>query len=396
MMRAVAFLVCLLAVPAHADWQFSQPVEVGSAKAKKLFHHLESANRKGLAESGGRVALAWEDNRLGEPRCWLAVREPRAAAFSPPRAITAGECYEPVVQGMGGGRFVTAWEESGAVWIKLSEKGHALKLSREEAAQVTLARLDEHILYAAWAEQAGAYRRIMIARLALDAGVLKLEYSVPLEDRLPDDDQAYPALAANADGSVLAVWEDRRFKHTAMLAARGADGKHFAPPYRLIDVPRARSRALGAGMGSMRPTLAACGATCLVALWLDKRDFLSGYDVYAAFSQNGGGLFGSNFRVQDSFGENVAQWHASIAANQAGRIVAVWDDDRDGAPDVWLGSWNGKEFSDNLAVPGAAGPGTQSDPVIHLDAAGMLHLAWLERTDSGGTRLKYASAVWRE
>lgn len=251
-------------------------------------------------------------------------------------------------------------------------------------------------MYAAWSEQAGAYRHIMLARITLEEDGLKLEYIVPVEERLPNDEQAYPALAVNQDGKVLAVWEDRRFKHTMIMAAQGRDGRKFALPYRLIDVPQTRTVGLGAGMGSMRPTLASCGPNCLVAQWLDKRDFLSGYDVYAAFSHNGGKFFARNFQVQDSFGENVAQWHASITANQAGRVVSVWDDDREGAPDVWLSDWNGKSFADNQAVPGASGLGAQTDPVILLDNAGVLHLAWLEKTESGGTGLRYLSAVWKE
>jgi hypothetical protein len=395
-MKFSAALFLLAAMPALAGWQFAPAIEVGAVNGKRIFHHLESANRKGLAESAGRVALAWEDNRVGEPRCWLALREKGAAAFSAPQPVSAGECFEPVVQGMGSGRFVLAWEEAGAVWVKAADKGAALRLSREEAAHITLARADERTLYAAWAEQAGGHKRIMLARLSLDPGDLKIEYSLPLEERLPNDDQAYPALAANADGSVAAVWEDRRFKHTMMMAAHSADGKKFSLPYRLIDVPQARARTLGAGMGSMRPTLASCGPNCLVAAWLDKRDFLSGYDVYAAFSQNGGRFFTRNLKVQDSFGDSVAQWHASIAANPDGRVVAAWDDDRDEAPDVWLADWKGDGFSDNLAVPGASGAGAQSDPVMHLDAAGTLHLAWLEKTEAGGTRLRYASASWKD
>jgi hypothetical protein len=132
------------------------------------------------------------------------------------------------------------------------------------------------------------------------------------------------------------------------------------------------------------------------AVKLDKRDFLAGYDVYAAFSQDGGRSFGRNIKVQDSFGDNVSQWHAAIAANPTGRIVAVWDDDRDGTPDIWLSNWDGKTFSDNIAVPGAFGPGVQTDPVMDLDATDTLHMAWLERNEDGGTRLKYTRAIWKK
>jgi hypothetical protein len=392
-----ATILLLLAMPVLAGWEFSPAIDVGRVEGKRIYHHLESANRRGVAESSGRVGLVWEDDRAGEPRCWLAVREIDANGFASPQAVSKGECYEPVLQGLGDGRFVTAWEETGAVWVKDAERGDALRLSSEEAAHATLARLDARTVYAAWAELAGGkYKRIMLARLSLGVGGLKHEYSVPLEEQLPADDQAYPGLAVGADGSVTAVWEDRRKKHTMLLAAHSTGGRKFAAPYRLIDMPQLRTIDLGAGMGSMRPTLSTCGPDCMVAAWLDKRDFLSGYDVYAAFSRNGGNSFTRNLKVQDSFGDSVAQWHAAIVANQAGKVVAVWDDDRDGAPDVWLSDWNGNGFGDNLAVPGASGPGAQSNPVAHLDDRGILHLAWLEETESGGTRLKYANAVWKD
>ena len=394
-MRRVLFIgIALLSLSAQAAWEFSAPVEVGTTP-NKVFHHLESANRKALSESGGRVALMWEDNRTGAPRCWLAVRASNAATFSAPQLVTAGECYEPVVQGMGEGRFVLGWEENGAVWIKASDQGRALKLSRAPAAQLTLAKVDARTVHAAWAEQSGKYKRIMTARITSQTNGSKIQISEPLDKQPPKDEQAYPALAVNPDGSVGAVWEDRRFKHTMIMAAHSADGKTFAPPYQLIDVPKARARTLGAGMGSMRPTLASCGSACVVAAWLDKRDFLAGYDVYTAFSQDGGRSFGRNVKVQDSFGDNVSQWHAAIAANATGRVVAVWDDDRDGSADVWLSDWDGKSFSDNVAVPGAHGPGVQAEPVIYLDAADTLHIAWLERSENG-TRLKYTSAVWKK
>ena len=392
MRRAILALTCLAACSAHAGWEFSSPVEVGALPGKTVFHHLESANRKALGESAGRVALVWEDNRASNPRCWMALREPDSAAFSAPQAITRGECYEPVVQGVGD-RFVLGWEEKGAVWIKASDKRRALKLNRSPAAQLTLAKVDARTVHAAWAEQAGKYKRIMTARITFQSGEPHIQFYAPLEQSLPTDDQAYPALVVNPDGSVAVVWEDRRFKHTVIMAAHSADGKTYAPPYRMIDVPR--GSVLGAGLGSMRATLASCGNTCLIAGWLDKRNFLAGYDVYAGFSQDGGRTFGDNIQVQDSFGDALSQWHATLAAN-ATHVVAVWDDDRDGSPDIWLSDWNGTSFSDNVGVPIAHGPGVQTDPVIYLDATDTLHIAWLERDANGATRLKYASAIWKK
>jgi hypothetical protein len=182
------------------------------------------------------------------------------------------------------------------------------------------------------------------------------------------------------------------------LTSHSIDGRSFAAPVRLSDLPKgggqARALGLGAGTGAMRPTLTAWGAQGVVAVWLDKRDFLSGYDVYAAFD-SGTRRFGPNLKVQDSFGDNMAQWHAQVVGGADGRLLALWDDARDGTPDVWLADWDGKAFGDNVAVPAAAGTGVQSDPAAALDAAGNLHVVWLEQDEQAGTRVRYARAEWR-
>jgi hypothetical protein len=89
------------------------------------------------------------------------------------------------------------------------------------------------------------------------------------------------------------------------------------------------------------------------------------------------------------------QWHAKIVGDAGGRLLAVWDDARDGTPDVWLANWDGEAFGDNVAVPAASGPGAQSDPVAVLDGAGQLHLVWLDSDGHTGTRLRYVHATWR-
>jgi hypothetical protein len=68
----------------------------------------------------------------------------------------------------------------------------------------------------------------------------------------------------------------------------------------------------------------------IAAVWLDKRDFLSGYDVYAALTEPGSLRFAKDAKAQDSFGDAIAQWHAAVAGNARGELVIAWDDDRDG------------------------------------------------------------------
>ena len=92
--------------------------------------------------------------------------------------------------------------------------------------------------------------------------------------------------------------------------------------------------------------------------------------------------------MQDAFGANQPQWHPAVAVASEGTIAVVWDDPRDGSPDLWLSWREDGVWSDDLAVPGASGPGEQDNPAIAFDAEGGLHLAWVERTPAG-ERVRY-------
>lgn len=392
-MRAAALLLAVLAWPAHAAWEWGAPLTVNSVQGAAIFPHIESANRQGVAVSGDTVGVVWEDNRSGSPQCYMALKLASAAQFQPEIQLSKNECYEPVILALGAGRFVAAWEEAGAIQARVLPGGTPLQLSKAGAAQATLGGRGDAV-YAAWAEQAGRFKRIVVAALATRGDTLSVQSVQPIEAAQPVDEQGWPALAVTGDGSVAVAWEDRRYRHTVPMVSHSSDGRSFAAPARLTDRRSGSVDGLGAGTGAMRPTLAPWGERGVVAVWLDKRDFLSGYDVFAAFDP-GTRRFGKNIRVQDSFGDNMAQWHARVVGDASGRVVALWDDARDGTPDVWLSEWDGEAFGDDLAVPAAHGPGAHSDPVAALDAGGALHAVWLERDEAAGTRVRYARAVRR-
>lgn len=387
-MRALAWLLAVLASPVQAGWEWGEPLTVNSVQGAAIFPHLESANRQNVAVAGDTVGVVWEDNRDGSPQCYLALKPATATTFQPEIRLSRDECDEPVVIALDADRLVAAWTEAGKALARVVPGGAAIRLADADATQLTLA-VGAGQLYAAWAERAGRFRRIVVARLHTGPQALSVDPAQPVEDRVPTAEQGWPALAVAGDGSVTVAWEDRRERHTVPMVSHRRDGLRFAPPRRLTDQESGSSQGLGAGTGAMRPTLAAWGERGIAAAWLDKRDFLSGYDVYAALD-DGARRFGRNLQVQDSFGDNMAQWHARIVGDADGRLLAVWDDARDGTPDVWLSEWNGTGFDDDQAVPAASGAGAQSDPSATLDAAGKLHLVWLERdTVPGPTRIRY-------
>jgi hypothetical protein len=354
-----------------------------------VFHHLEASGRHGLAVSGEAVALVWEDNRDGSPRCHLALRADRQTALRP-FGFGTGECFEPGIAPLPGGRFLLIWEDAAGVAATWADADGPRAPARLASAggQGTVAFHATLGAHAVWSAPDGRWRRLWSAPLTitphgLEAGVIR-----PVDAREPRDDQAFPSLAA-VGAHLVVAWEDRRLGHTVIHTSRSADGRNWSAPARLSRNPTgAQPGNLGRGSGAMRPALAAFG-TRLAAVWLDKRDFLSGYDVYAAFSDDEGGTFATELKVQDSFGDDIAQWHAAVAGNAGGELIVAWDDERDGRTDVWFSRLDGEVFGEDFTLAETSGPGQHADPVLALDADGGLHVAWTQRDADGSARLRY-------
>ena len=92
-MAGAAAALALLAALARAE-----PIDV-AAGGPGVFPHLDASGRKSLAASGDWVALVWEDNRLGEPRCHLGLKTAGASSFRT-FSLGRGECFEPGVSAL--------------------------------------------------------------------------------------------------------------------------------------------------------------------------------------------------------------------------------------------------------------------------------------------------------
>lgn len=397
-MRTWLLLALLVTVvPAWADWHFSPYVAVTGAPKAGVFQHLESAGRRNLAIATHTVALVWEDNHSGAPQVYIAFKPRAGKNFSAARRISTGkEAYEPVIAALANDRFVLAWEQDGHVWMALADAKHTSTPRRVDSvpsSQATLASDGRARAYLAWAHRDGHFMRVMVARTDIKRAQVHLSGMQAADVAPPQGAQAYPALAVVPAG-VVAAWEDRRQGHTRLFVTRAADGAAFVAPKPLNTLlPGRRSAKFGRGTGVTRVALAQAGDQ-VAATWMDKRNFHGGYDIYAAISADGGRRFGANELVQDAFGDNVPQWHPSVAVAPSGQVVVAWDDPRDDSPDVWLSWRKAHAWSDDLAVPPASGAGAQLSPVIVVDDQGRLHMAWIQRSGNGATQIRYVEAAW--
>ena len=384
MSRLAGALLACLALPAWAGWQFGGPVDIAPAKPG-VFHHLDASGRNAMAVSGGMVAITWEDNRDGAPRCHVAIGRP---PFIHEFGFGHTDCYEPAITPLDKGRFALIWTDAQGLHAALADK-RGVKPAAHIAMgmQGSLAYHPKLGLIAAWAQAEGRWQRLYATRLSMRGDTLAPGKTGPIDSAPVQDNQLYPALAAGNNG-FAATWEDRRKGHTAIYAAWSQNGTTWTAPSQINQDSQAKSN-IGRGTGTMRPTLAPFSRERMALVWLDKRDFLAGYDVYAALSENDGRNFGDNVKAQDSFGDAIAQWHSAAAGNAKGDLVIAWDDDRDGNSDIWLTWLTPQGYVENISPPSAHTTANQTDPIIALDDTGNLHLAWIERGQGDSSRIVY-------
>ena len=391
-------LVLLTCLPARADWVFSASTEITAGKS--VFHHLEASGRQSLALANGDVGIVWEDDHSGAPRCYLGLKSPAQSTFNI-QSFGQGECFAPGIAALDQGRFGLIWEDEAGVQTatvnaakNAGKIGPALQLAAAGGNQGSLAWHPAIGLVAAWTQPDNRWRQIWLARVNIDGTTPALISKRPIETTPTKDDQLYPTLTPSPQGidqGISVAWEDRRLGHTVIFASHSADAITWTAPARVSNNPtgKAQGTDLGRGTGAMRPVLVTFGQR-LAAIWLDKRDFLSGYDVYGALA-DANAKFTKNKKVQDSFGDAIAQWHPAAAANSKGQLVVAWDDDRDGSSDIWLSALGpGDAFSENFTLPAASGPVKQTDPVLALDEAGNLHLAWVQHEPDGRSSIQYS------
>ncbi|MCI0506897.1 MAG: hypothetical protein L0Z73_12410 [Gammaproteobacteria bacterium] len=391
----VLFLWCSHVNAQSEPLRFEPPLTITTA-ANGVFIHLDASGRRSIAVSGNVVGVVWEDNRSGKPGIYIAYYLPDKSGFTQPEKISLqSSAYEPVIMALDEQRFLAAWEEDEHVWLRVlspSKKGDVVSIGQAPAKQISVAADNRGNTGAVWS--GGPPRNEHIYYSDLKANAYTVLVSPPqLVDTSNDKDvQSYPVLAFSEPGKIVA-WEDRRHGHTRIFSAFAPKGQPFQRYQPLNEFDASPNPELGKGSGAMRPVLASNNSQLAVAAWMDKRNWQSGYDVFAAVSENGGAGFGGNEQVQDMFGENVPQWHAAAALHGKDGIAAVaWDDTRNENSDVFYSLRTQGKWSDDYELTGATGPGHQSHPSIVFDGQGRLHVVWLDNA-GGHISLRYARSL---
>lgn len=397
MQRLIALLLAAsLHAIAHAEELVFAPAQSVTTAPGGIFLHLDPSGRRSIAISAKTVAVVWEDNRSGNAAIYLAFKQPGNNQFTAAERISQqSPAYEPVIAALSDGRFLIGWEEGSNIWLRVvdpDKSGPALKLGAMRSQQVSVATAADDSAVAVWSQ--GKQQNFSIYAADVSVHGYRIQPTAPrLVDTSNDKSkQLYPVIALSRPGSVVA-WEDRRQGATRIFTAFAPDNKAFLPYQVLNEFKFSPNRKYGKGSGAMRPALASDGRQRVIAAWMDKRNWRSGYDVYTAPSTNGGKTFGKNEQAQDVFAENIPQWHATVALRAQDDAAAVaWDDTRNDNPDVFYSLRINGQWSDDYELPGATGPGRQSNPSITFDDDGVLHAVWFNTAD-GQSSLQYTHSL---
>jgi len=179
------------------------------------------------------------------------------------------------------------------------------------------------------------------------------------------------AIAVDGSGTAYAVWRDQR------------DGKK-TPDTNIYFAKRAGG-AWGANLrvnddtravSQLAPRIAVTSGGDAVAVWDDHRS--NAWNVYSSRLSAGGTAWATNLRVTDNGASR--KFTPDVAVGADGTAYAVWEDDRAGNSDVWFARLppGASAWTANERISDDPGTADQYEPRIEIDATGDLVVAWLD------------------
>ncbi len=262
-----------------------------------------------VAISDGKPVVAWIDERDrgpdGEPleHVYAARQSDSADGFGPSIRVDAGA---PV----------------------------ALALHNDNKWAPAIASAGAEV-YVAWADFRNYNWEIFGARS--DNGGRTWNANVRIDDFLAGERlNERPTVAFGADGTVHVAWTDLRAVEpdTNIFYSRSDNrGERFSAAKQLDDSRVGFDPDRDTPSSQWHPTLVAVGRNLFVA-WQDNR--LGNNDIFFTRSSDGGASFARSERVDDS-GQGRSEQTRPRLAWAAGTCYVVWEDNRNGRPEVFLG-----------------------------------------------------------
>lgn len=364
---------------------------LNTQQGPSIFHHLESGGRQSITFSNNNVAVVWEDNSSGTNSVYYVYKKIDASEFSKPVNLSASTpAYSPVISAFKDG-FIVAWEQDDSTrLIYIDMHGtilSAINLGNSQERQISFHYSNGDLL-AAWIIGDFHSSDVVTAMISTDAkALLQINKLQVIDADSPKTLKAYPSILKTSDNFIIS-WQDLRTGTNVIRYIRST-GNNTHSEQKSINETIKKSDKYGRGSGVMRASMSRIDTDSIIAVWMDKRARKSGYEVFASISDDNGKSFGENIKVQDTFGDQLPQWNASVVSDGSGKYIVLWNDSREGNQDIYYSYMDEGEWSDDVMIDIASGTGEQYAPSAVFDNDGNIHLVWLNKEDDE-TSVKYA------
>jgi large repetitive protein len=350
---------------------FGQRFDAAGTRLGSNFRASDSAAGGDQSMSGawmspsGVALLAWDDRRFGlTGDIFAQFLNPDGSPMDTNFRVNddgVGEAnqYEPDVSGDSSGRFVVAWmdgrgqgvEDWNVFCQRFNSQGQRIganvqvtsDASTQWSPDVSCGAGGEFVV--TWDDGRSGNWDVYGQRYGADGSPDGQDFKV--NDDNGSADQHGSGVAVNEYGEFVVVWTDRRSGEYDVYARRyDAGGSPQGPSFRLSDVSTG---------SQVDPSIEARPDGGYWAAWADARS--GNPDIYCQRLNRNGSKVRTNFRINDDHG-SALQRCSSIGMDAHGLICVVWEDERNGATDVYrcVTDAAGSPLGANLRLNGD-GPG---------------------------------------
>ena len=191
-----------------------------------------------------------------------------------------------------------------------------------------------------------------------------------VNDDSDSSEQSYPSIAMDVGGNFVIVWMDYRNGNRDIYHQR----------YRSIGAAQGINTKTNDDTGTVDqyfPSIAMNDFGNFVIAWKDLRN--GNYDIYYQRYNSNGIAQGLNTKVND---DNEMQWQAnpSVAMDGEGDIIIVWEDYRNGNPDIYYQRYNsnGLVQGNNAKVNDDAVMALQYSSSVAMNGVGSFVIVWVD------------------
>jgi hypothetical protein len=320
-----------------------------------------------IAPSGVSL-LAWDDRRLGlTGDIFAQFLNPDGSPMDTNFRVNDDQVgqanqYEPEVSGDSSGRFVVAWMDGrggggNMDWNVFCQRfnsqgqrlGSNIQVTTDTSTQWTpdVSCGASGGFVVTWDDSRNGNWDVYGQRYGSNGDPVGQNFKV--NDDNGSADQHGSGVAVNRYGEFMVVWTDRRSGEDDVYARRyGAGGTPQGPSFKLSDV----------STGSQAdPSIEARPDGGYWVAWADARS--GNTDIYCHRLDRNGSKVGADFRINDDHASAI-QRCSSIGMDARGRICIAWEDERNGATDIYrcvtdaAGSILGANLRLNSDGPGGA------------------------------------------